>query len=576
MPTLDDLRRTLGRIDGRGYKAYKDLEGSYQAGEFLLHVDHVQGDPFAAPSRIRVQVPQERAQFPRGLFSTPVRRLALRDYLARAFARAIEAVVRRRRGMGTSGLIAVDAGGQEVLDRSAVGMDPRMIEVRFVMGLPAAGRSVLGREAEAMFCTELPQIVRRALFFANLPAAEVEAFVDCVEDQEALRAALGERGLVAFVGDGAILPRRSGVDERPLGQGAVAFEAPSSLAVEVPVPNRGRIRGMGIPQGVTLIVGGGFHGKSTLLRALERGVYAHVPGDGRELVAALPGAVKIRAEDGRAVTQVNISPFITHLPLGRDTARFSTENASGSTSQAANIMEALEVGASLLLIDEDTSATNFMIRDRRMQALVAKAKEPITPFLDKVRQLFKELGVSTILVMGGSGDYFDVADTVLMMDEYRPRDVTGEARAVIRRYGSGREPEGGEAFGAVTPRAPLPEGFDPSRGRREARIDAKGLQTIVFGTTAIDLSCVEQLVAPSQTRAIGELIHYYAEHYADGRRPLREGLGQALRDLDARGFDVLGPGKRGDLARPRIFELAAAVNRLRTLQVRLSRRQDGV
>ncbi|MBW2123740.1 MAG: ABC-ATPase domain-containing protein, partial [Deltaproteobacteria bacterium] len=387
------------------------------------------------------------------------------------------------------------------------------------------------------------------------------------EDQESLRNRLEELGLVAFLGDGSILPRRSGVDDRPLTENPVVLESPPELQVEVDVPNAGKLRGMGIPKGVTLVVGGGFHGKSTLLRAIERGVYNHLPGDGRERVVAHRGAVKIRAEDGRNVEKVNIEPFISNLPMGRDTRSFSTENASGSTSQAANILEALEIGAKVLLVDEDTSATNFMIRDERMQALVAKEKEPITPFVDKVKKLYQDLGVSTILVMGGSGDYFDVAETVIMMDNYRPRCVTERAREIAKRQATRRMDEGGPAFGTVTPRKPLASSFDARRGKREARIDAKGLTTILYGRTTIDLDCLEQLVDTSQTRAVGYMIHYYREHYLDGTRDLSEGLERVFQDLERKGLDVIAPYKVGNLALPRIFEVAGAINRMRTLRV---------
>jgi predicted ABC-class ATPase len=324
---------------------------------------------------------------------------------------------------------------------------------------------------------------------------------------------------------------------------------------------------MGIPEGITLIVGGGFHGKSTLLRALERGVYNHIPGDGRELVSTRHDAVKIRSEDGRSIVGVDIRPFINNLPFGTATASFTSANASGSTSQAANIMEALEVGCRLLLIDEDTSATNFMIRDERMQALVEKGKEPITPFLDKVGSLHDDLGVSTVLVMGGSGDYFDAAGRIVMMDSYSPVDVTGRAAEIVSGSGTRRRPEGGTSFGIVTPRVPLPGSFDPSRGRREVKIDAKGLRSILFGRLSIDLSAVEQIVSVSQTRAIGDIIHYYARRYAERAFPLREGLERVLEDLGREGMDLLSPFREGDYAMPRIFEIAAAVNRMRSLTV---------
>ncbi len=569
MKSKEELRRTLQRIDGRGYKAYHDIRGAYDFGLYRLLIDHVQGDPFAAPSRVRVRVHLRDTGFPPDLWSNRIRRVAFCDFLSRQFHRAIRRHTKGRRGSGKSGLVDIDMGGQEILERtSVVVVDGEWLEVRFVVGLPAAGRTVLGREATEIFFTEIPKVVGDSLFLRSVDERALREHVDVAEDQEVLRGMLRKKGLVAFVREGAILPRRSGVDDRPLEEGAIPVEVPEELAVEVELPHRGRVRGMGIPEGVTLIVGGGFHGKSTLLNALERGIYNHIPGDGREYVVTDPGAVKIRAEDGRRVEKVNISPFIDNLPLRKDTKRFSTDNASGSTSQAANIMEALEVGARVLLIDEDTSATNFMIRDERMQALVAKEKEPITPFVDKVRKLYTDLGVSTILVMGGSGDYFDVADTVIMMDSYRPRCVTERAKEIARQYGTHRKDEGGEEFGEITPRVPLEASFDPSRGKREVKIEAKGLRTILYGTTAIDLSCLEQLVDISQTRAIGLMIHRYATLYADGGLTLREGLEQVMRDIEEKGLDCLSPFRVGNLAEARIFELAGAINRMRTLRVK--------
>ena len=566
-----ELRQILARIDGRGYKAYQDIKGVYDFGEYVLSIDHVQGDPFAAPSRFSVRIKMEKAAFPSWLYANKIRKIALRDFLARAFEQAIGEVAKGRRGTGRSGLFMIDAGGQEVLERNAVVIDHGFVEARFTMGLPAAGRTILGRQAEEMVFVELPQIVRRTLFYRNLPAQKLQEHVQVVEDQEALRDQLEEGGLVAFVGNGSILPRRSGVDDRPLlpgkGEVVVPFQSPPDLEVELLRPHLGSIRGMGVPRGVTLIAGGGFHGKSTLLRALERGVYNHIPGDGREWAITIQEAVKIRAEDGRYIEKVDISPFIRNLPFGKDTAAFSTENASGSTSQAANIMEALEIGAKLLLIDEDTSATNFMIRDARMQALVAKAKEPITPFVDKVRQLYHEYGVSTVLVMGGSGDYFDQADTILMLDEYRPVHVTKPAKAIVEAFPTKRMSEGGEAFGKLPHRRPLPESFDPSRGSRDVKIDAKGLKSILFGTTSIDLSALEQLVDLSQTRAVGEAIYYYATHYAARGFSLKEGLQRLMEDLEKGGLDILSPFKVGNLARPRVFEIAFAINRMRSLKV---------
>lgn len=582
MRNADDLCRILARIDGRGYKAYKDIEGSYEFSSFSLHVDHVQGDPFATPSKVRVRVAQSVSGLPAALFSNEVRRIALQDFLAREVREAIRRSAQGRRGTGKSGLIAIDAGGQEVLERTAIVVRPQWVEARLSVGLPAAGRTVLGRQAETMLCRELPGIVERGLLWGSLPRERGQRFVECVENQEHIRGQLDALGLVAFVGEGSILPRESGASDRPLArEKAVAFASPESLRVTIPLPNpipgqSGRlnsISGMGVPKGVTLIVGGGYHGKSTVLRALERGVYPHIPGDGREHVVTCRDAVKIRAEDGRRVEQVNISPFITHLPYGRSTAAFCTDDASGSTSQATNILEALETGGRVLLVDEDTSATNFMLRDARMQALVKKAHEPITPFLDRVRGLYEGLGVSTVLVMGGCGDYLDVADSVIMMRDYLPFDVTSEAKQVGRMYTTQRRVETTSPMPQSVGRIPIAESFDPSRGRRDVKIDAKALDLILFGSDPINLRCVEQLVDISQTRAIGYAIHLATERFMDGKMTLREVVDAVEQFFDRHGLDELDPFRRGEghpgnFARPRKYEIAAAINRLRSVQMR--------
>lgn len=567
MRSSEELRKTLRRIDGRGYKAYKDIEGQYDFGSYILWVEHVQGDPFAAPSNVIVRVPQEKARFPRDTFAGKSREVGLRDFLTRRFYELAERVREGKRGSGKSGLIAIDRPHQEILERTSVLVDERWVEARIAVGLPAYGRSIAGREAEEMFFQEIPYIVRDSLFFERLDRAALYRHVETNEDADYLRGKLREMGLAAFIADGAILPRRSGVDPRPLTTGRVIpFQSPPSLRVEVELPNRGAVTGMGIPAGITLIVGGGYHGKSTVLNALELGVYNHIPGDGRELVVADPGAVKIRAEDGRRIEKVDISTFIRGLPFGQDTTAFCTENASGSTSQAANIIEALEVGATLLLIDEDTSATNFMIRDERMQKLVPKEFEPITPFIDKAGQLFRDYGVSVVLVIGGSGDYFDVAHHVVCMVNYEPRDVTEQARAIAAEHVARRACEGGESFGALKHRVPLARSVD-ARRRGKTKIKARGVRAIEFGSETIDLSSVEQLVDESQTRAIGHALDY-AARYMDGRATVREVVERVMEDVRREGLDVIGPPNRGDLAAFRGLELAAGMNRLRTFTVK--------
>ena len=559
----DFLKSQLLKLDNASYKAYKDIRGEYKFAQFDLIVDRVQGDPFAAPSQVRVIIPQSVGKFPPQLYENKSREVAVRDYLARQFAKVAKQYSSHR-GTGKSGLIAIASVGQEILERTAVFINEEELEVRFIVGLPARGRRILGRQAVAMLCEDIPKIVTQ-LLYESLDAKAIQQQVETVEDADWLREQLLSRNLVAFVLNGAILPRRSGIDSRPLVE-AIPFKSPADLEVEFDCPNRGVVMGMGIPAGITLIVGGGYHGKSTLLRAIELGIYNHVPGDGREYVVTNPSAAKIRAEDGRGIAGVDISPFINHLPQGRSTTEFSTANASGSTSQATNIIEALEAGTKLLLIDEDTSATNFTIRDRRMQALITKDKEPITPFIDKVEQLYRDYGVSSILVMGGSGDYFEVADLIIAMENYQPKNVTAKAKAIALQYATDRSAEGGVSFGNINQRIPLLDSIDSSRGNREVKLNTRDVDSITIGTDEIDLSAVEQLVDKGQLKAIAKAL-VYLKKYARQQLTLAEILNKLEENINKSGLDIITDFPQGDLAQFRSIELAAALNRLRSLQI---------
>jgi len=418
--------------------------------------------------------------------------------------------------------------------------------------------------------------ILKSLFYKKLDQEKLESHILSVEDQEAARNQLADHGLVAFVANGSVLPRKSGVDDRPMtkkdDKNLVTFKSPPGFEVELELPNRGCIKGMGIKCGITMIVGGGFHGKSTLLQALQIGVYNKVDGDGREFVVTDPGAVKIRAEDGRSVRAADISLFINNLPFGRDTKEFSTADASGSTSQAANIMEALELGAKTLLIDEDTCATNFMIRDAPMVDLVAPEKEPITPFVKRVRPLFTEAGISTIMVIGGSGDFFPVADTVICMERYQANDVTQRAKEIAEKHGRG-VPE--DLDGTLE----LPNGRVPQREglAADGKVSAKSMRCISYGETEVELTYVEQLVETSQARAIADCLQLLAKtpRFVDGKRPIAEAIsmleGVLAGDDDDSGSQGLDQLSRDCpcpfYALPRRFEIGAALNRLRTAKI---------
>lgn len=565
MSGLRALAGILTDLDGHGYRAYKQIAGDYDEGTFRLVIDHVQGDPFAEPSRLRVFLPPETSRLPAWATRNEARRTATADFLNRSFRDALRASASRQ-GSGNSGELTILSPRQEVLVRSSVSVGADgAVEARFRAGLPARGRTILGRAAATLIAGDVVSAVQRGLRFTSLDAEALRIHVETVEDARALRATLDAHDLVAFVADGARLPRRSGIDDRPLtDDGVVPFRAPEQLRITLRTPNAGDITGMGIRRGVTLIVGGGFHGKSTLLRAIERGVYDHVPGDGRERVVTNPHAVKVRAEDGRAVAGTDIGNFIGRIPGGGDTRFFVTANASGSTSQAAAIIEAMEVGATTLLLDEDTSATNFMIRDARMQALIADRHEPITPFIDRARQLADELAIAIIIVVGGSGDYFDVADHVIAMHDYEPADVTAQARQTAEEQPTRRRHEGG-SWRTIRRRIPLPESLDPSRGRRAVDIKARTEERVTFGAAEVELGAVEQLVEPAQARAIASAIAAARGRAIDGRHTVQEAVREIMRQLAEEGLDAFQPFATGELAAFRDHELAAFLNRIRGL-----------
>src|ERR671910_829788 len=560
---MQRLGATLDRIDRKGYGAYKDLSGTHDFGHFLLFVDRVQRDPFAPPSLIRIRTNENR--FDPTLFENPVRRVAFEDFLTRIVEREVRRVVRGNRGSGGSGRVEIQRASQVVLPRTSMVVEPGYVEARMAVGLPARGRSVDASAARTVLLEELPEVVRRGLDPAPEGGVDVERaklHVESVEDADHLRGLLPGLGLVAFVADGAVLPRESGASDRPLREGAVPFGSPEEHRVEVELPNKGVVSGMGVAEGVTLVVGGGFHGKSTLLSALSWGVYDHVPGDGRELVVTRGDAVKVRAEDGRSVSGVDISAMIGDLPGDRSTKVFSTPNASGSTSQAANIAEAIEVGTSLLLVDEDTSATNFMIRDERMRELVRR--EPISPFIDLVRPLHRSLGISTVVVVGGVGDYLDVADRVILLEDYAPSDATPRSREVTERF----PPRTPLAEREVLPpqvRAIDASQVDLRRGKRQTA-RGRGLHTIELGRERVDLSYLEQLAEAGQTEAIARTIREWAA--AGGVHEVGELVRDTLASVSEKGLHSLGgyTGHPGEMSLPRAQEVAAATNRVRSLR----------
>ena len=558
-----ELKNELFKIDGKGYKAYKALEGRYDFKKYVLSIDHVQGDPFASPSRVRVIIDNKVAQIPEELFDNKNKEIAVCDFLTRLFSKNIRNQSEKIFGSGKSGLIEISRCPLEILERTAIIRNKSFLEARFYVGFPARGRSVLARELEKIIFNIIPNIVESTFIYENIDKLALINRVKLMEDQCFIRENLKEKGLVAFVANGSILPRESGISARPLRDGK-KFVSPQALEVEFDTPNRGKIKGMGIPKGITLIVGGGYHGKSTLLKALELGIYNHIEGDGREFVITDESALKVRAEDGRAITSTDISLFINNLPNGKDTVKFNTENASGSTSQAANIIEAIEGKSKVLLIDEDTSATNFMIRDDIMQQLVVKEKEPITPFIDVAKSLYKRLGISTILVAGSCGDFFDIADLVIQMDCYEPYEVTTKAKELSRGKISLRDDLDIHIdFGRVLVKGSI------SEGPKGIKIKNLGKDGLSINKENIDLKSVEQIVDGEQINTIGMTIKFIEDKYSGKDLTVERIVDEIEKDLTKSliGIDNI-KGGNGSLAMPRKQEILCAINRLRTLKIK--------
>lgn len=570
MRDRNELRSLLEKIDHRGYPAYKDTKGAYRFEKYILDIEHVQGDPFASPSKIKITVSGKTAGIPKELYDVRCKRIAVQDYLLRQFGGQIAKSSFMAKGSGKSGLMSVSKCGQEILERSACQINPQNGEIimRMEIGFPANGRTINAGELIKILYSYLPEAVNKTLLYENMNKAAVQKAGELAENQEYIRKELKRRGLIAFIADGSILPRESGVSGKPL-KNAVRFRAPESMRIEMNLPHGGSVNGMGIHTGITLIVGGGYHGKSTLLEALEKGVYNHIAGDGREYVITDDSAVKIRAEDGRSISQVDISMFIRNLPNKIDTTAFCTEDASGSTSQAANVIEAMEAQSKVLLIDEDTSATNFMIRDDLMQRVIKREHEPIIPYIDRIEELYDEFGVSTILVAGSSGAYFQKADKIIQMESYEAYDITENAKAETEKYFAGIEHANEEAEKETVPQPRMSrcmKSYNTWCGDR-VKIKVNGLDTIIIDKDAIDMRYVEQLVDSEQLRLLGYMIKYLNEKIFDGKLNLKDAVESLWGTIEEDGPAKICRGQYlpCNLAMPRKQELFACVNRCRKL-----------
>ncbi|KAI7961320.1 hypothetical protein MJO28_001809 [Puccinia striiformis f. sp. tritici] len=573
--------------DNRPYPAYRDTEGSWKFDRFGLDVTRTQSDPFAPPTRLKINLSDDQHRWPHHLRASPIRRTALADWLTRRFARLIRLppTDSSRSGGGgwhsaKGGDFSIDIPGEQVLERSSCGFNDQNGELtlRMSINLPARGRSILGELAAKMLCDQLCNHVDRGLVWAKEIESEAAAWVETVEDQDALRNLVTEAGLTAFIGNGSVLPRQSGASALPMPSstpGLIPFKSPPTLERVFELPNKGKVAGMAIPKGITIIVGGGFHGKSTLLEAISNGPSNHTPTSGLSLVVTPTATIPVSSEDGRVVNSCHISPFIRNLPNGKDTECFSTSDASGSTSMAASCVEAIELFGGqpgTILLDEDGCAVNFLIRDDKMRLLVKRESEPITPYIFKVQSLCKDHGISTIMVVGGCGDYCHVADCCIMMENYKAFDTTDRAKKVADSFTFEIETEPADGFQGLRSRKVMSKSLLPLSS--PPKITAKTTHCIQHGPEAsdpdhqLDLTGLIQLSTTSQTRSIaGFLAHIGSSNQAQSLT-LQELMAHYERLWQSEdGVERLARAGRmdaGALAKVNKLLIGMAVNRLRT------------
>ena len=415
------------------------------------------------------------------------------------------------------------------------------------------------KKARMMLCHDLPEAI--LAFIDGFDISGLWQAAELAEKQRRIREYLKDGPYAAFIANGSILPRSKGTD-LPM-ENAVPFTSAPADEIEIC-----GVRGMGIKRGVTVITGGGYSGKSTLLDAISAGIYDHRPGDGRELCITDDSAVTISAEDGRSVKNVNISPFIKWIP-GGDPARFSTDRASGSTSQAANIAEAVDFGAKLILIDEDRSATNFMIRDGMMKELIKK--EPITPFTDRAAELYASLGVSTILVIGGSGEYLSVADRVYLMDDFVISDATAAAKAICKQSGADRNTDALRETARADwrqDRTLTAAGFTSyPDGMKSERLFVSDMGFIAIGDESVDLRGLHDIVTKRQLDALGYMLRRLEIENTDGKIDVKKKIDALYERIESEGLDTVFSafftGTERFLDLPRKAELNAVINRMR-------------
>ena len=567
MKDKEDFFNVIKGLEGKPFSEYIKLIGDFDFSRYVLKISRVQDEQDEQPTLLIIRAPQSIANFPAHLFNTPIRRTALEDILTRKIAAQIDSIARYDEDGVSRRSLSIACPGQKILPRSSMVVTEEYVEARIYVDLPSRQGLTQSDIVRDIFFEDLPQIVNSTLIFCNTDENELENFVDLMEDADRVRQILPTRGWVSYLAEGAMLCRL-GHSDLPDFNRIIPLAIDSDLILEVEVPNTGSVRGIGIPAGITVILGDAYSGRIELMRALASGVYNHIPGDGREMVITVPDAVYVAAEAGRSIQKVDVSPFITELPSSADPKHYTCPQADRTAAQAASTVEAMEVGARVLMFDESESCAEFLGSDSRLAYVSGGSKRNVTPLALRARQIADEMGIS-IVVAGSTSvtEFIPIADTVLRIHDFKIQDVTKQAKQIaITVDTAGTEPaEIGNLL--EKGRWVAPSSIDPSTGCRDAKIAAPETHLLEFGRSLIDLSQNAQLADIHQTKTIGRILYYAKNRYLEESRPIREVLDLVDRDLSTEGLESLSRDLQGDLARPRRYEIAAALNRLETLRI---------
>lgn len=553
-------------FDGKPANEASGLIGDFDFSRYVLKINQIKDAESGGMSLVMVRVPQTISAFPPHLFNSPVRRTAVEDYLTRQIVLCIKELEPYSDGGAARPRLAIAEPGQKILPRTAVLVTEEFVEARVYVRIPTREGLLSASAIRDLFFTELPAVVNNSLIFCNLEEDELESSVDLMEDADQIRQMLSTRGLVSFVAEGSQLARMAYTDEPDI-EADQLITMPESLVTTIDVPNAGVLRGLGVPAGITVVLGDDYSGRPEFSRALAAGIYNHVQGDGRELVVTVPDAVYVAAEPGRSVQRVDISAFVKGEGA-EELTQFSTDEADACTAQAVTLVETLEMGARVLILDELDSASSFLSIDARVEGLLESKGARIQTLASRARQLVDELGVS--MVISGSNavtEFIPHADTVLLVDDFHVRDITQEARELgVEALVCDRDPAD---FSTLVQhnRWVVPSSIDPSMGPHDAFINTPEADLLQFGDRLIDLSGIIQVAEESQVETIGLIMYYAKLRYMDEGRPLREILDLVDRDLSTEGLECLTRDLRGNLARPRRYEIAAALNRLESLRI---------